>query len=367
MKKIVILNGIFSLGGVETFFINTAKMLEKKGYEIHYVSLTSSIDLLEKHHIDPEKITIIWPTLSKTPSFSYVIRNMFVIKKHIPQNADYVFTGLYVPSLPVWILKFLGVLKPKLVFFIAMSLSILAKNHRRLWKLGFIERVHHGIIALTDNLKTEVLQLYPSRKTHVINIPINTERFIESDQHEARRKFNLPLDAKLVGLCGRCSPEKDFHFLVEAIAGIQDEDYMGVLVGNGPTLNAIKELSKTLNVDHRIFFLEPTTKINEFYPALDVYLQTTRGPSGGLSMLEAMSCKVPAVIIARDENEEAMARGTIKDERITYVTSTRSIELGQTIVSAVQAEPIPSEKSRRVILDYYSNDRFIEDLIAVLN
>jgi len=71
-----------------------------------------------------------------------------------------------------------------------------------------------------------------------------------------------------------------------------------LIVGEGPQLDELKDLSKQLNVDHCTEFVGavPNEEVPEYINDLDIYCAFSRSESFGVAILEASACEVPVVV-----------------------------------------------------------------------
>lgn len=144
---------------------------------------------------------------------------------------------------------------------------------------------------------------------HVVYNGIEIERF-SGNRREARRAFNLPNDAFVIGLCGRleCS-QKGQNLLLEALASspFLRSEVLTLLVGDGPDEERLKSDVKRLGLSEAVRFtgwLDPAP----LYPALDALVIASRFEGMPLVMLEGLASGVPVVATDRDGMREVLPR-----------------------------------------------------------
>jgi glycosyltransferase involved in cell wall biosynthesis len=131
---------------------------------------------------------------------------------------------------------------------------------------------------------------------------IDNERFtgpngFDQDAKTWRKELGL-LDTDLVVLfAGKLESKKDPGFLLRLAENIRDRSLKVIIVGNG---NLEPELKARASSDSRIIFLDfqNQQKMPVVYRLCNIFVLPSVGPgeTWGLSVNEAMACKIPAVV-----------------------------------------------------------------------
>lgn len=98
-----------------------------------------------------------------------------------------------------------------------------------------------------------------------------------------------------VGTISRLSLQKDIPTMLRAFADFREKSGLGQLsiVGGGSLEGELKELARTLSIDHAVRFLGKTSKVMEYLQSLDVFILTSSYEGFGLVLLEAMDARIP--------------------------------------------------------------------------
>jgi len=102
-------------------------------------------------------------------------------------------------------------------------------------------------------------------------------------------ELKIPKDF-VVGFVGRLSPEKNIPVIIECAKYLKDISF--VIVGDGPQMSPLRQLSKDLE---NVFFTGNRTDLEKIYPALDVLVLPSLVEGLPLVILEAMASGTPVI------------------------------------------------------------------------
>lgn len=123
--------------------------------------------------------------------------------------------------------------------------------------------------------------------------------------HRARPAVHPP---RLI-MVARFEPQKDHMTLLRALAGLRDLEWELELVGNGPTLEAVRAEARRLDMLRRIRFMGVRHDVADRLVAAQVFVLTSRWEGFPLSVLEAMRAGLPVVASDVGGVREAVAHG----------------------------------------------------------
>jgi glycosyltransferase involved in cell wall biosynthesis len=113
---------------------------------------------------------------------------------------------------------------------------------------------------------------------------------------DARERLGLPAGGAVIGWVGRVSHEKGPEAFVDVIAALQgDPEIMGVMIGDGPRLPAVRELGGALISSGRLRLLGSIAEARQLLSAFDVLALTSVTEGTPMVVLEAMRAGVPVV------------------------------------------------------------------------
>lgn len=135
---------------------------------------------------------------------------------------------------------------------------------------------------------------------------VDTARFRPADRRQARIAAGLPVEGRLVGGAGRLETVKGFDQLIEAATALP-ADIRVVLVGEGSQRLALETRAAALGLGERVLFAGRRDRMEEIYPALDLFCLPSRAEGLPLALLEAQACGVPAAAFDVGGVAEAMS------------------------------------------------------------
>ena len=173
-------------------------------------------------------------------------------------------------------------------------------------------------------LKEETLRKtrIPARKIAVIPFGVDTAPFKESEwtKDAARKAFDLPVTAKIIGVLGRIDPKKGQDLVIRGIDHLSSKygkDYHLLLLGDA-TLNegddysmALKKIVEDAHLEGRVHFRGYQPDVMQFFRAIDVFAMPSHGETFGMVTLEAMAAGVPVVGTGRDGTKELLKDGEL--------------------------------------------------------
>ncbi len=124
-------------------------------------------------------------------------------------------------------------------------------KHRRIFE--FCDRLLRPKLAAVSPPVAKRLQTLGRRNVTLLPPGVSTDQFRPRAKAEARKRFSLAADAKLIGCVGRLEAVKGHADLVKAIIDLPDDTFV-VLAGDGSERSALEALARTIGVRERICF-----------------------------------------------------------------------------------------------------------------
>lgn len=149
----------------------------------------------------------------------------------------------------------------------------------------------------------------PARRTVRISNGVDTAHFKPvpaAEQAALRRRLGLPVGARILGLMGRASPQKDPLTLYRAFADALARTPGLVLfhVGRGELDGELDGFIARRQLQGRIIRLAYLATPVDFYRAIDGFILTSLYEGLSLAILEALACDLPLILSDAPGNRE---------------------------------------------------------------
>ena len=132
-------------------------------------------------------------------------------------------------------------------------------------------------------------------KTRKIIIPlgVNSFKFKPAEiKEENKEKIGYNSNDKIIGYCGRISPEKDIQTLVKAYNRLKkdNKNIKLLIVGDGPDF-LMREFDKVEGIKITGFVED----VVPYFQAMDIFVMPSLTETTSLATLEAMACGIPVI------------------------------------------------------------------------
>ncbi len=242
-----------------------------------------------------------WIHLSGYPGMKLNLRNWRMIERTIA-SADIVF--VQGPALLSYLSIYCAHRQGKKVVFYTHTLpwELIAKFLPRLLRLPIAYLVRKLCTWLYNHC-TAIYVPYHGLREYLgqegVHVPITVarlgvdiDRFTPSkDKRTSKLKIGLPPQQKVIGYVGRISKEKNTHILKEAYLKLRHKEHVHLLlVGDGPR-DQTDEFRSIQNCTITGF----VTNVQDYLPAMDIFIMPSLTETTSLATLEAMSCGLPVL------------------------------------------------------------------------
>jgi glycosyltransferase involved in cell wall biosynthesis len=191
-----------------------------------------------------------------------------------------------------------------------------SRNPALVPKLREVFRDADQVITVSDSLRQLAYSLgLPQARGQVVGNGVDAERFRPVSKSEARQRFALPKEAKVLITVGGLVERKGFHRVIACLPSLLEKhpDLHYLVVGGpcpeGDMTQALKDQVAKLGLTERVHFLGPISPDDLKWPlsAADIFVLSTRNEGWANVILEAMACGVPVVASDVGGNAEVVS------------------------------------------------------------
>lgn len=179
----------------------------------------------------------------------------------------------------------------------------------------YCEKKCDELIVPTDKIKDLFINKYNiSQPINVIPTGIDIDKFkltpnIKKEIENIKKKYKIKDTDFIIGSVGRIAPEKSFDKLLYNIKEMikVNTNIKVMLIGGGPDLDNLKELTKKLHLEDYVIF---TDKVNydlvpAYFNTFNVIVSFSKTETQGLTIIEGLAASKPTICI-EDDSFKAM-------------------------------------------------------------
>ena len=386
------------INGVSTSVHMLKIALENLGHEVFVVTVNqkaSSYDFEEDGHI------IKVPGV-KTGIYDYRLTSMYplkIAKKIKKMNLDiiHVHTEFSIGSFGRIIAKQLNIpivatyhtyYEDYLYYVTKGYFNYISKNLLKTLTQFYADKTVNSLIVPAEKIKDLFINKYNYKKEiAVIPTGIAIERFYNVDKNkkeEIYKSLKVDKDDFLILFVGRVAEEKNIEFLIEAHKKLVKEDnkYKLIIVGDGPDIKNLKELSKDIK-DNVVFAGKSLWEdVPCYYDIADIFVTASRSETQGLTVLEALASSTPVVCANDPSYIDAIVPGSngfVFDTEEEYLENIKKLRKDNklreefSINARNYSENFSSSKYAKRVLDVYEKaikdyknfkNKYIEEIIG---
>lgn len=185
------------------------------------------------------------------------------------------------------------------------------------------------VIAPSSKTKKYLINLGVKTNIKILPTGVNLNIFKKSSKifNNFRKELNIPLDTKIMLFVGRIGKEKNIEFLLKSFQKVLEKNKKPILfliVGDGPDLIKLKELSKKLKINKSIIFIGQVLykNISKYYQISDFFIFSSTTETQGIVILEALASGLPVIAFNCDAYSQF-----IHSEKNGFLINTLSEEM----------------------------------------
>ena len=177
------------------------------------------------------------------------------------------------------------------------------------------------VLWSTDKIKDLFINKYNiTKQVNVIPTGIDIDKFkitpsMKKNIQTIKNKYKIKDTDFVIGSVGRIAPEKSFDKLLYNIKDMikVNTNIKVLLVGGGPDLDNLKELTKKLNLENYVIF---TDKVNydlvpTYFNIFNIVVSFSKTETQGLTIIEGLAASKPTLCI-EDDSFRAMIEPNYK-------------------------------------------------------
>ena len=243
------------------------------------------------------------------------------------------------------------------------------------------------IIAISNTQKWELSKKYkiaaPS-KISLINLGFDLIPFAHANKFkgELRNKINVSNDTLLIGIVGRLAPIKNHTMFIDAARHYLEKSNVKkvkfIIVGDGELRHSLEKYAIDIGLKDHVLFYGWEKNIPMIYADLDILTLTSLNEGTPVSIIEALAASVPVIttgvggikdLLGQIESDQADGDGFKICERGFLCPKDDSIKFSNALKYVIESNYLLNthrlDKAKYFVLENYSVDRLIHDIVAL--
>ena len=311
VRRICFLNHCLANGGTDTFVINAAKGLCKRGYD---VTVVMAVDDNGKKHFHEQEALDAGIHVLRTCDLDGIKKKIWHCKKlyKILKEGEYdvfhgnmdLFNGLNM--LVAWFAKV-----PVRVCHSHNSMSQYEMSTGKHMLVGMYRFVMRRLCWIFSNRRCGCSELAMdylfqrrwendenSRVIYNGIILENYRNMNESEINKKKKELGVPLDKKIISVVGRIAQQKNPLFIVDMAASllVRRSDWELVWAGTGEMQAQVEKNCFKAHVNEKIHMLGSRKDVNEILQCSDIYLMPSVFEGLPFALIEAQAAGLPCLI-----------------------------------------------------------------------
>lgn len=295
-------------GGKETYAVEVARELVKKGHRVSVFAATADKDLLSGMAFHKVTGRLSFSNILNTLNFIYETRHLVadgafdIVHSHERHYCPDVQT-LHSFSYRSGMDQYAGLRKFEQKYLSPRSLAYLWLEKRQMhtpWLVAVSSKVAEDV-GNRYHRKDRICVIRPGVDAHAFH-----PRLIEEGRRKMRARFGIEENDLAILFVGSAFKRKGLDRLIGALS----PNMRLLVVGTGDHLPLYKKMVAHRGLSGQVSFLGFIQDVKPYYAAADVVALPSRSEAFGMSILEAMACGLPTIV-----SENAGVADIIEDGR----------------------------------------------------
>ncbi|MBI2172998.1 MAG: N-acetyl-alpha-D-glucosaminyl L-malate synthase BshA [Candidatus Aenigmarchaeota archaeon] len=301
------------VGGSSIVGSSLAEGLRRNGNDVHIISYSRSFRRLPKeikfHHIPSKDFNVFHHlplTLVTAGKIEDVIRkeNLDVINVHyaLPYAASAYLAKQMVASH--------GIKIPVVTTLHGTDVHTVGVHDQFRSVTKFVLESSDGITTICKFLADKAKENFDiDSEIKVIHNFVDTQKF-RRRENPGFRKSIAEESEKIMVHASNFRPIKRIDHIIRAFkTASKSIPSKLILLGDGPEMPKMKRLASKLNIGDKITFTGAVKDVQKYFSVSDLFVMASENEGMPLSIMEAMSCRVPAVAVNRGGMPEIVEDG----------------------------------------------------------
>lgn len=339
MKKALIVTTVS--GFVPQFEMNNVRLLQERGYEVHYAANYNTPVYGDNSRLEGTGIIRHQVDFVKSPfslSNIKVYRQLNAVVKELSRDGELKIIHCHTPmggAMARLVGKGLRKDGTKIIYT-AHGFHFFKGADKLNWLVYYtaekwLSRYTDVLITINREDHRAAKSFHMKKLAYIPGVGMDLEKIeaIPCEREAVRNELGLSGDDYCLASVGELSDRKNHRIVIEAMAEIPDKNIKYVICGSGANDAMLKELAKTLGVDKKVIFAGYRTDAVRVLKAMDAFVFPSLQEGLPVALMEAMAAGLPVIASKIRGNEDLVdsTSGILvpSSDKASYVAAIKTI------------------------------------------
>ncbi len=312
---------VTNVGGfLSKFEMNSVKILQQKGYTVHYA--TNFDDLLydyDENKYNENDITLHQIEIRKNPFSMNNLVAVFQLARVIRKNdISLIHCHTSIGGAVARAAAKISFRKPRMIYTTHGFYFYKGAPRKNFLIFGTMEKIlargTDAIITINREDYDYASKMHLRNNGHVYQIKgvgVDENRFREMPElkTKVRDELNIPQNAFHIVSVGELNNNKNHRAVIEAISRLNDENVYYSICGEGEEKEKLLKLIDSLGLEDRVKLLGYRNDVEIILQSADCFVFPSIREGFGMAAVEALSCGVPVICADNRGTREYMKNG----------------------------------------------------------
>jgi glycosyltransferase involved in cell wall biosynthesis len=213
---------------------------------------------------------------------------------------------------------------------------------KKYWKeyLGWKGIFGYWVEKLSSKLPSKIITISEHTKDKLINqLKVNPDKIVvipNAIDIKEIEKVKPSKETSDIVYAGRLISHKNVDVLIKAISYLKDKRLKCIIVGDGPEMDNLKSLTKSLNLQKNIIFkgfLKDYSEVLSLIKSSRVFVLPSIREGFGFVTIEANACEIPVITVNHEDNA---SKDLIQDNKNGFVCNLDEKDIAEAISKALK-------------------------------
>lgn len=302
MKRALIITTVS--GFVPQFEMNNVKILQDLGYEVHYAT-NYHMPVYTDNNERLEGTGIIQHQIDFVRSPYNIGKNIKALNQLVSLMREIKFHLVHCHTPMGGVLGRVAAHKTNTKPVIYTAHGFHFYKGALVWNWLFFYPVERFLAHWTDCLITINQEDYYRAKTfrvrnmveYIAGVGIDLKKYKQDtlEKKKKRQEIGIPDDAFLLMSTGELNKNKNHQVIINTLFQLKNKNIHYIICGTGKLKNQLVRISKKMDMEEQIHFLDFRNDINELLNASDCFVFPSKREGLGVAALEAIASGLPVI------------------------------------------------------------------------